>query len=1237
MTAPDGGSSSVQAEGDRSIAVGHDAIASIFATGDHNQFFVGQYERLADAYLKPWSLYRELELDRFTGREWLERDIQSFFGDTDRGFFILEGEVGVGKTTFLAWLAKERGYLHHFVHLLENDRDAGSALRNLSAQLIRAWDLNARAIGGVLPASASRPDFFNDTLYEASQRRDVLRPGEPIVIVVDGLNEVDPAPAPNQNVLALPSSLPPGVYFILSQRNVYVRLATKSPRRVSRLSASLPENLQDMRQFIRNAVAGKGLRSRLDAEGIEPGTFEKALMNACAGVWTYLYYLMADIESGARAVTDLGTLPTGLWQYYAQYWQSWQDDDPELWRSFYGPLLSTIAVAQERLPASLIASLSGIADFDRVSSTLEQMWRPFLHVDDTVEEPRFGIVHPSLRDFVEGRVDLDSLTSAERAVVSRMARGTRTAHSRIADRYFEAWGGLEAGLPGLRDLELVLMDGGYGLRNLAEHLIASGRQEELHDLLWIGWGSAAVPAAPGLHVINAWRQAHESTNTLLEYMKDVDRAWALAETDSRNLLARGEVPRPVTLELRYALLSASVNSLAANIPPSLLLELVARKKLPVEEAIGYARRGPDPLGRAEALLMLANALGDPYRDDLLTEALAAACAIDDEQARTAAVTRIAPWLENRDIPTAVMVIETIVDEYWHQAATGALDELFGSKEPAGSKAPPWDPGDVSWYRPELAVPHALTLARANERKQTEALARLIGPLPPDPEAGVVEEALDIVRLVPSDRWRSDLLVALAVLLPAERRDPVLDEALASARAVGDSVEHAGAMAALAIQLAALGRGNEAIETAGNIVDPYRRAQALGELAEVLPEPLKAAACRATIESLPAIADDVGRARVLIAHGSLCLGGPGGRSVDNSVLDTISDGYWRSAVVATLIPLLDTKAARTMLEAAFTTASNLADSHLRAGLLSRLAPGLPEVLATQAVALWDGIAESDDRGRLGAALSSRLQELGHTDGSFELASGIEDEYWRAASLGRMAETLAETAHEAGLRAARAIPYPHWQVEALMRISSVLPEGSPERDQVAAEALAGAHAIPDAGARAGALVRLLRYAGGDARPGLAAEALAAAELLEQPHARAYARSNIAEHLVSAGMAEEALGQVDAIADHYWKADALLRIVSHLPKSTLGGALARAREVSHQAERARVLAALMPRFGDLELGDLHQVWSETLHILGTGTRHELLLVLPGLLEAFSRLGGPEAILECAEIVQSVRRWWP
>lgn len=260
--------STVRAEGPGAIAVGGDAINSIFITGGVNQFFVGQYERLAEAYLNPKALYRELRLDRFTGRGWLLRAIDDFLAVNDRGYIVVEAEAGMGKTAFIAWVARERRYVHHFVRLMSDPNDIGVALRSLSAQLIRAWDLQAMAVGGMLPSNASRPDFFEDVLFEAAAKRDATRPGEPIVIAIDGLNETTAAPI--QNPLALPEDLPRGVYIVVSQRTVHVPLAMVTLRRVLKIRAQSPENLADIRSFLDAAVTEADLRERIVAAGVAP-------------------------------------------------------------------------------------------------------------------------------------------------------------------------------------------------------------------------------------------------------------------------------------------------------------------------------------------------------------------------------------------------------------------------------------------------------------------------------------------------------------------------------------------------------------------------------------------------------------------------------------------------------------------------------------------------------------------------------------------------------------------------------------------------------------------------------------------------------------------------------------------------------------------------------------------------------------------------------------------------------
>ena len=189
----------LEVQGDRSVVVGRDAICSIINTGDHNQFFVGDYERFRDAYIEPWSVFGRVDLHHFVGRQWLLAEIDAFLHNNDCGYFILEADAGLGKTTFLAWLTRERKYIHHFIELAPGLEGVGRGLKNLAAQVVLAYHLSAYEAEGVLPGAANRSDYLHNLLKQAAEK---LRKDEKIVLVIDALDEG--GTLPNQNVLGLP-------------------------------------------------------------------------------------------------------------------------------------------------------------------------------------------------------------------------------------------------------------------------------------------------------------------------------------------------------------------------------------------------------------------------------------------------------------------------------------------------------------------------------------------------------------------------------------------------------------------------------------------------------------------------------------------------------------------------------------------------------------------------------------------------------------------------------------------------------------------------------------------------------------------------------------------------------------------------------------------------------------------------------------------------------------------------
>jgi hypothetical protein len=138
----------------------------------------------------------------------------------------------------------------------------------------------------------------------------------------------------------------------------------------------------------------------------------------------------------------------------------------------------------------------------------------------------------------------------------------------------------------------------------------------------------------------AWFDAKNRHNSAEDFVEDVRRTWRLAaqtnetnETKETNEADQGsgKAIAALGLEARYALILASVNSFGAAIPLALVVALVRGGAWDVRQAIGYARRIPEPDRRLTALSELLSLLPDPLRTDIATEAFGTALRIQAEQ------------------------------------------------------------------------------------------------------------------------------------------------------------------------------------------------------------------------------------------------------------------------------------------------------------------------------------------------------------------------------------------------------------------------------------------------------------------------------------------------------------------------------------------------------------------------------------------------------------------------------
>ncbi|NEQ81912.1 MAG: hypothetical protein F6K26_17155, partial [Moorea sp. SIO2I5] len=208
------------------------------------------------------------------------------------------------------------------------------------------------------------------------------------------------------------------------------------------------------------------------------------------------------------------------------------------------------------------------------------------------------------------------------------------AHGQLLERYRQkTQNGLWHTLP----------DDGYSHSYLTWHLEKAGWLEEVHQLL-----QEETEAGR-----NGWYQTCERLDQLGGFVKDVAKAWQLAEDAFSS-----SATRSISLQCRYALMLSSINSLLGHIPGKLMAALVEKKIWTPVQALAYLQHIQNPHNRAEALKELAPKLPET----LLSEALKIAQAITDESSRARALRELVIYLPESLLLEALEVTRAITDE-----------------------------------------------------------------------------------------------------------------------------------------------------------------------------------------------------------------------------------------------------------------------------------------------------------------------------------------------------------------------------------------------------------------------------------------------------------------------------------------------------------------------------------------------------------------------------------------------
>jgi transcriptional regulator with XRE-family HTH domain len=330
-------------------------------------------------------------------------------------------------------------------------------------------------------------------------------------------------------------------------------------------------------------------------------------------------------------------------------------------------------------------------------------------------------------------------------------------HARLAAEYLGAWGGLHAGLPNIDEAD------GYAITNLAFHLEQAGQPDQLHRLLALE--TATEPAR------NLWFTVHDRNGSIEAYLADIDRARRCAERGTDSASTPEGLATHRALEMLYHVVKATLTTIAAKVPASLMSALVRRGVWSIDTALTYAHTITDPLARTRALAALARlpAHPDVDRQLLLTQTEVAAAAVPDDEERAWAFAALIPVSPSADRPDL-------------------FEKTMAAADEADQETHVWTLSRLARHIPDLVRDRLLAIARS-ERVNTDTLLALAQAIRWVPELRPPVDAQ--IGQLPWPSWRLCYLITRLPGTTEPERTTLLTEIRAAAAELDPTIAATG--------------------------------------------------------------------------------------------------------------------------------------------------------------------------------------------------------------------------------------------------------------------------------------------------------------------------------------------------------------------------------------------------------------------------------------------------------------
>ncbi len=288
-------------------------------------------EDLSTHYFSVQQRIIEENTKTFVGRVEVQQALDKFMSDNSRGYFVIQGGPGLGKTAVSCDLVKRHIFAHHFINRTGGRSDPRLILCSLMSQLIPRAGIQIS-----LPETLSElTRAFENLLTQLAARH------SPLVIVVDALDELITEPG-NMLSFLVSQTIPEGVYFVVTSRpgeqlDLLLRSLTTIPEQVYELG---PLGLSEMYAILH--------LSNPDLPEAQMGR----IAEVSGGNPLYLRAVVEELEKDAKF--DFNRLPSGIEGFFARSVCAPEAADPLL-----RDVLGLLAAARKPLSLRELSQITG--------------------------------------------------------------------------------------------------------------------------------------------------------------------------------------------------------------------------------------------------------------------------------------------------------------------------------------------------------------------------------------------------------------------------------------------------------------------------------------------------------------------------------------------------------------------------------------------------------------------------------------------------------------------------------------------------------------------------------------------------------------------------------------------------------------------------------------------------------------------------------------------------------------